>query len=217
MSLANYFIDRISFEVASKIVIKHHYLHRVSPFTHGFGLFENNPDSFFPLLKGVVIYGSPASSTLCEGICGKQYKDQVIELTRLWIDDSVPKNGESFLIGNTIPKLDKDIIVSFADTVQGHIGKVYQATNFIYTGLSEKRTDWVVDGISKHGKTLSDKYTVEQMKEIYGDKFSLKERSRKHRYIFFKGNKWRKKELLSALKYEILPYPKLKEGTELGS
>ena len=28
------------------------------------------------------------------------------------------------------------IVVSYADTSKGHVGYVYQATNFIYTGMS---------------------------------------------------------------------------------
>lgn len=208
MSLANYFIDRLSYEVATKMIVKHHYLHRATSCSHAFGLFLNDQEAFFPQLKGVIIYGTPSSSTLRSGICGEKYKNDVIELTRLWVDDSVPKNGESFLIGNTLKLIDKDIVVSFADSAQGHLGKIYQASNWIYTGLSAKRTDWVIEGIDKHSQTLADKYSAEQIRQLYGDKFSLKERSRKHRYIYFRGNKWRRKELCSALQYDILPYPK---------
>jgi len=132
----------------------------------------------------------------------------VYELTRLWIDDAVPKNGESFLIGNTLRLLDKEIVVSFADKAANHVGVVYQATNWIYTGLSAKRTDWHVEGIDKHGHTWADKYSAVEMRELFGERFTLKERSRKHRYVFFNASKKRKKELLSMLSYEVLPYPK---------
>ena len=50
--------------------------------------------------------------------------------------------------------------------------------------------------------------TVEQLKEKYGDDFYYVERSRKHRYIYFVGNKSQKKTMLNALKYEVMPYPK---------
>ena len=45
-----------------------------------------------------------------------------------------------------------------------HIGTVYQATNWIYTGLSAKRTDWVIEGIDKHGQTIADKYTSKELR-----------------------------------------------------
>jgi len=34
------------------------------------------------------------------------------------------------------------------------------------------------------------------------------DRPRKHRYIYFLGDKKQKKEMLSKLNYDVLPYPK---------
>jgi hypothetical protein len=203
--LENYFIEQISYSQAMQIVIEHHYLHRKAPCSMAFGLFhKNDPHNCL----GVVIYGTPVASTLRKGICGLSEALNVYELTRLWVDDSVPKNGESFLIGNTLRLLDKEIIVSFADKAENHVGIVYQATNWIYTGLSAKRTDWTVEGINKHGHTWADKYKADEMRSLYGDKFTLVERSRKHRYVFFNATKKRKKELLNLLRYKIESYPK---------
>ena len=202
--LENYYIERISYTQAMEIVVANHYLHRKAPCSMAFGLFHK--DSLDCL--GVVVYGTPASSSLRKGLCGVNEVENVYELTRLWVDDSVPKNGESFLIGNTLRLLDKEIVVSFADKAQNHIGVVYQATNWIYTGLSAKRTDWTVKGIDKHGHTWADKYTAVEMRELFGDRFTLQERSRKHRYVFVNASKSRKKELLRLLRYPVLPYPK---------
>jgi hypothetical protein len=156
------------------------------------------------------MYGTPSSSALRGGIAGKDQATNVIELTRLWIDDSTPKNSESYLIGNSIKHCDKEIVVSFADTSQNHLGIVYQATNWIYTGLSAKRTDWSVEGIDKHGHTWADKYTAAEMRELFGDRFTLVPRSRKHRYIYLNAKGKRKKQLMTLLKYEQQPYPKLR-------
>ena len=112
------------------------------------------------------------------------------------------------MIGNTIKQCGKEIVVSYAEIEQGHLGIVYQATNWYYTGLSAKRTNWVVEGIDKHCQTIADKYTSQELKEKYGDKFSLKPRPRKHRYVFMNAKGKRKKELLQSLKYKIMPYPK---------
>jgi hypothetical protein len=99
-------------------------------------------------------------------------------------------------------------VVSFADTAEEHLGIVYQATNWLYTGLSAKRTDWTVKGIDKHGHTWADKYSAEQMREKFGADFTLTPRSRKHRYLFINASGSRKKFLLSQLRYPILDYPK---------
>jgi len=201
-----YEIRKISYKEAMDFVVKNHYLHRKAPCSYAFGLFEKiNPDN----LIGVITYGTPSSAPLRKGVCGESEILNVIELTRLWIKDGTPRNTESYFIGNTIPLVNKEIIVSYAEIEQGHIGYVYQATNWIYTGLSAKRTNWTVEGIDKHCQTIADKYTSKQLKELYGDKFTLVDRPRKHRYVYFNCNRRRKKELLKKLKYEIKPYPKI--------
>ena len=160
-------------------------------------------------LVGVITYGIPASPALCMGICGKEYSDKVLELNRICLMDNT-KNQASFLVANSIKLLPKPtIVVSYADMAQGHVGYVYQATNFIYTGLSANRVDWTVKGLEhKHSKTISDGMTLESIKEKYGDDFYYTERSRKHRYIYFHGNKIQKKMLKSKLMYKIESYPK---------
>jgi hypothetical protein len=189
---------------AQAIVVRHHYLHRRAPCSTAFGLIDPQWN-----IRGVVMYGSPASPPLCAGICGPEYADKVCELTRLWIDDAAPRNGESYLIGNTLHRAGKPIIVSFAEIEQGHVGVVYQATNWIYTGLSADRSDWAIDGTrAGHGKTMSDQMTAAEMRELYGDRFSLVPRPRKHRYVFFTGGKKERRAMLAALRYPVQPYPK---------
>ncbi|CAB4141787.1 hypothetical protein UFOVP419_17 [uncultured Caudovirales phage] len=204
--LADWSVKPIDNATAQELVVKNHYLHRKAPCSNAFGLFDE-----FQALRGVVLYGTPSSAPLRSGIAGKENANNVIELTRLWIDDNSPKNSESYLIGNSLKHCGKEIVVSFADTQQNHLGVVYQATNWLYTGLSAKRTDWVVEGIDKHGHTWADKYTAEEMRNQFGDKFKLVPRSRKHRYIFINAKGKRKKELLSSLKYKVEPYPKLQK------
>ena len=65
----------------------------------------------------------------------------VLELTRLWIEDGTPKNTESFFISQCLKRACREIIVSFAQIDAGHVGTVYQATNWYYTGLSAKFKD----------------------------------------------------------------------------
>jgi hypothetical protein len=184
-------------------LLQKHYAKRIPQIMYAFGLYEEST------LVGVVTYGIPASPSLCMGICGKEWSDKVLELNRLCLQDNT-KNQSSFLVSNSIKLLPKPtIVVSYADTSQGHVGYVYQATNFLYTGLSANRVDWTVKGLEhKHSKTLSDGMTLESIKEKYGDDFYYAERSRKHRYIYFHGTKQQKKLLKSLLKYNTEPYPK---------
>ncbi len=208
-----YRIEPIDKKVAMELVVKNHYLHRKAPCLKAFGLIDVETNK----IVGCVIYGIPASRSVQIGICGREEADNVIELTRLWVDDSVGRNAESYLVGNTIPMINKEIIISYADASKNHIGYVYQATNWIYTGLSDKHVKWIVEGVNdKHSRHMFDKYGgVERAKRILGDKMIRTERPRKHRYIYFNCSKRRKKELLAKLKYPILPYPKADkaEGT----
>ena len=207
--LEDWSVKKIDNATAQEIVVRNHYLHRKAPCSQAFGLFDETDT-----LKGVVMYGTPSSSALRAGIAGKEHASNVLELTRLWIDDSTPKNSESYLIGNSIKHCDKEIVVSFADTSQNHLGIVYQATNWIYTGLSAKRTDWSVEGIDKHGHTWADKYTAAEMRELFGERFTLVPRSRKHRYIYLNAKGMRKKELMALLRYKQEPYPKVQAANK---
>ena len=207
MALSGYEVHPISSKEATEVIVRNHYLHRRGPASSCFGLFDE-----WGSLVGVITYGTPASPSLCKGVAGEDEVSHVTELTRLWIADITPKNAESFLIGKSLRMLpqEKDIVVSFAEIRAGHVGTVYQATNWIYTGLSDRHVEWHVDGVesSKHGRHLFDEFGgVEGAKKVLGDRLVRTERPRKHRYVFLRGSKSRRKELLSKLRYEPQPYP----------
>jgi hypothetical protein len=209
-----YDIRPIDTKIARETVTKYHYLHRAPIVEQAFGLFDREQKITDGVLEpiekmvGVIIYGTPASPSLRK-LCGDEHVSDVIELSRLWIEDDTPKNVESYLVGNTLSKVHKPIIVSYADTGYGHRGIIYQATNFIYTGLSNKSMYTEIDGIKKHDITLLDTYgSVENMKKIFGDRVKKVPATRKHRYIYFNCSGGKKKYFMSKLKYPILPYPK---------
>lgn len=188
-------------------LLNRHYAKRLCPISFAFGGYNGTT------LVGIVTYGVPVSSSLRSGLCGAEWQSQVLELNRLCCENS--PNVASRIVGQSLQMLPKpSIVVSFADTEQGHVGYVYQATNFLYTGLSAKRTDWKIRGMeSLHGATIADKSRgmknrAEWMRQTYGDAFYLKDRSRKHRYVFFSGDKRQRGKMLAALKYAIEPYPK---------
>lgn len=196
--------------MAQAIVKKHHYLKRSASAMFTFGLFDGMD------LIGVAIYGKPASPSLCIGICGPEESENVVELTRLWIEDGTPKNTESFFIGQTLKLLPKpyDIVVSYAEIGAGHSGVIYQATNWIYTGLSDAHVEWRLDeATNKHTRHLFDEHGgIEKAKEFFGERLQRHERGRKHRYIMFLGSKSRRKQLKSKLRYKITDYPKGNDG-----
>lgn len=191
----------LPFDQAKHWFLKKHYAHRIPSVSFAFGLYIDG------ILTGVVSYGTPASSTLLSGVCGEEYSALVMELNRLIIDEGAPKNSASFLVSRSLRLLPKPrIIVSYADSGQGHVGYVYQACNFLYTGLSSKFTDPKVKGLEhQHHATYANGLTNEELRDKYGDRLYFVERPRKHRYIYFVGCK---NGIIASLNYPILPYPK---------
>ncbi len=169
-------------------LLNRHYAKRLPSISYAFGLFDDG------VLVGVCTYGSPASPSLCVGVCGEQHRDKVLELNRLVVDSSEP-NSASMLVSRSLKMLPKpSIVVSYADTAQGHVGYVYQSTNFLYTGATAERTDMGGEE-GKHSRHAKDPSI-----RVF--------RSSKHRYIIFTGTKKQKRVLRNELNYKVEPYPK---------
>lgn len=204
--MLNYKVKKIGNKDSYPFLLNIHYAKRIPSISYCFGLFYKEE------IVGIVSYGTPPSSALRVGVAGKENSQNVLELNRLCLKNNL-KNEASFLVSKSLKMLPKNkIIVSYADISQGHVGYVYQACNFKYYGLSAKRTDWKVRGMEHlHGQTIADisrgeKNRAEYMREKFGDNFYLKERPRKHRYIYITG----KKPNYSIIKYKQGNYPKSK-------
>ena len=185
-----------------------HYAKRTPTISYAFGLFLDNA------VEGIVTYGQAPSNHLCEGIAGKANAHLVMELNRLVFRKPI-KNGPSTLVGQSLRMLPKPtIVVSFADMGQGHIGYVYQATNFLYTGLSAKRKDWKIRGMEHlHSRSISamaegQENPADYLRGRFGEDFYAEDRPRKHRYIYICADKKDRKRLRSELLYPVEPYPK---------
>jgi hypothetical protein len=139
---------QIPYSLAVETVVREHYLHRKCPISFAFGAFVDGE------LKGVLTVGVPASWSVRAGLVGDTYKtyksnpysraNHVFELNRLWLSEELPHNSESRFVGWCLRELRRQnprmILVSYADGSMGHVGWVYQATNFLYTG--SPNGDW---------------------------------------------------------------------------
>ena len=205
-----YSVAPIQAQDAKYLILNVHYAKRKPSISYAFGLFNLGQ------LVGVVTYGTPASSTLLRGICGEDWARHVLELNRLVLVNNQPHEA-SRLVGASIKLLPKpSIVVSYADTKQNHEGIVYQATNFMYTGLSSKFRDPVVRGLEhQHHATYAHGLTNKQLIEKYGaENVYFIDRSRKHRYIYLTGSKTQRKQMLKDLRYVIQPYPKARVNND---
>ena len=183
-------VCQIDFENALPFILKIHYARRVPSISYAFGLFLGID------LIGVCTFGSPASYTLCKGLAGEKNHLNVLELNRLVIlPEYNGKNYASYLVSHALKELpNRTFVVSYADSAWGHIGYVYQATNWLYTGKTTERTDIATNGHQRHYV----KGTTERQF-----------RSSKYRYVYLCGTKKQKRQMLKELKYPIIKeYPK---------
>ena len=184
-------VHKIKKHEVDEWLMQKHYLKRMPSISWAFGLYVDRE------LEGVLTIGKPASNSLCEGVCGKKMRDYVYELNRVVINEGLGlKNLPSRLISGAIKALrpQRLILVSYADTAWGHHGFIYQATNWIYTGVSAKRKDRDAGGVHQRHK--------------FDKSAPMVDRSTKHRYVMFVGDKRFKRECMVSLRYGTEEYPK---------
>lgn len=140
---------------ATELVIQNHYLHRRCQISWCWGIQQGDD------ILGVLTIGRPATWSAMAGVVGETYIQQkgvfsrskdVYELNRLWVHDSLPRNTESRFIAWCLREVRKKhpqiILISYADGMSGHVGYVYQATNWLYLGKSADFEDITPDGIN---------------------------------------------------------------------
>lgn len=185
---------------ASAFIERHHYLGRAGAASYAFGLWRGVE------LVGVCTYGTIIAKNAA-AICGDTWADRVLELTRLVLLDDTPSNSESYFIGQTFRKMPRPrVLLSYADSHAGHVGTIYQATNWLYTGASTKGGYVTAEGELMHARTVSD-----ARKGVSAATSSLNLRWQscppKHRYVNFIGSRTEKRAMRSALLWPVMPYP----------
>jgi hypothetical protein len=146
-------------EKASNKAIKYacmnfHYAKSIPVNVLGYNVFNEKED-----WCGVILYGSGANNNIATQYKLKQ--GEVIELVRMALNGKQESTSKALAISLKLIKKDVPLckmIVSYADQDQDHIGTIYQATNWIYTGVSmENTTDssWVVNNKRYHGRIIS--------------------------------------------------------------
>jgi hypothetical protein len=202
-------LRRVERADCAPFILDIHYARRWPSITYAFGLFRGAH------LEGICTFGTPASAPLRSGLAGPTFAPFVLELNRLALRSN-NRNDASWLVSASLRALravGNFVVVSFADTSQGHAGVVYQAANFSYHGLSAKRTDWKIRGQEHlHGQTIADRYRgvpnrAAAIRAEWGDAFYLADRPRKHRYVRVVGPRGFVRDARAAIRYPEEPYP----------
>jgi len=227
-------IRQIDKPMAKKMVVKYHYSHLWTKCSVALGLFvtTGNEHAFFDepeeKMIGVIVYGDPIGRHSGASISRELDRTKVYELVRLYIHDGYGSNIESWFISQSFSWLKKNqphirALISYASPMEGHVGTIYQATNWIYQGNSIRPNDgWLFkfteDGEWQHGRTIFPYYGTnnpEKIREKVTEPFWIKQELRKHRYVYVLAGKKEKRKILNSLKYPPLQYPKVNEIKDL--
>ena len=152
-----------------------------------FTLFFSSTDK----LIGVATYGDPIGRHSGQSISELLDRKEVLELTRLFVFDGYGCNVESWFVGQTFKWLRKHArhiigLISYSDPKAGHLGTVYQSTNWIYQGNRIRPNDsWLFkfeeNGEWQHGRTIFPYYGTNnptKIQKVIGKTFWIKKEPR---------------------------------------
>ena len=179
-----------------------HYSQSVPAVQYGYNIYNDNDE-----WCGVILYGGGANNNMPKSF-GKN-AGEVLELVRVALNGKQETTSKA--VAMSLKQLHKDnplcqIVVSYADHRQKHIGTIYQATNWIYVGKTiTSDTQYFYKGKWTHERTINAQKNREQLKAT----LPKRENSNKFKYVFCFNKRERKEYLKIAL-----PYPKEKDLTE---
>lgn len=200
----NFKVDWCS-HLAAKFAVENWHYSKTMPVgkTVKIGVWEN--EKFI----GCVIFSRGA--TIHIGSPYKMKQTEVCELTRVALNKH--KVPVSKILSISINMLKKRcpglrLIISYADVDQNHSGGIYQASNWIYTGLMNEGATgaFIVNGKKKHPKSIHSMGVIQSLKEVrkhLDPKATIFKTAGKHKYIF-PLDKEIKKQIIGLSK----PYPK---------
>lgn len=217
LSLKNAIVKPVDRDVAKYIIEEYEWLGNMAAVNfHYYGIF------FDGYCGGVVVFGQEYIENLGRwdkyGFTGK-----IILLNRGVCLHWTPINTGSKLIAEAMKLLPKkyEVVTCTTDHLAGEIGTIYQACNFHYVGsmrdanpnINSRNGDrdaWVIDGKMYGSRNIRAKFGTTQMDVLrlhHPDIKKVKQNS-KHRYFFFRGNKYENRFHIQSIKHLIKPYPK---------
>lgn len=204
--------DRYSFGVIDKSIAKSVLGRRFSSnpcdfSQYSFGLFDGER------IVAVAVYTSPTGRSVAKSISPLLEAGQVLELSRVWVSSSEQNRARNFFLRKTFDWLknrtEVKCLVGYSDPAYGHVGTMYQATNWIYQGTKTSKGKsyvYVVRNEELHSRTCASKYgsnNAEALRKIDPD-YKRVEIPKKHRYIYILKDR---KGIESTLKFPPLPFP----------
>ena len=192
-------IAKASHEAVKYACIKFHYARRVpANYSYAYNIYNDSED-----WCGCIVFGIGSTVNIARFIGAES--GTCLELQRVALNGKQGHNATSRAVSMAMRETKKDAVLlkclfSYADTGQGHIGTIYQATNWLYLGIRQTGM-YEKDGILYHIRTVGDRMK-NKPKAGYGGYRYVKS-SGKHLYVY-PYDLILKESLLARAK----PYPK---------
>lgn len=188
-------LDWCSHEAAKYAVEHWHYSRRIPKSKLAkIGVWEDNK------FVGCVIFGVGATSDLVKRYNLKPFEG--CELVRVALTRHIAPVSKILsvcfsIIKKAFPRL--RLIVSFADPEQGHIGAIYQAGNWLYSGKTQASDEYLFKGKRWQGRLFRNSFKGME----HDPRVQIVKGSSKHRYLMPLDSETR-----SIIQPLSKPYPK---------
>ena len=168
-----------------------------------YGLFENEE------LLSVVSYGptsfNPNRSFL--GVIGKKYSLRIIQLARGGTRYDAKNNIPTSIIKISMREIRKRfgdcIIVAYSDTKWNEVGTVYQASNFLYCGLTNPKgqSNYKINGKKCSGWVVRKRFGTRDIERLRANGIDVEKipLNQKHMYVYVKAGKLKKRLVIKEL------------------
>ena len=199
-------LKRATPEAIKYACLNFHYAKRIPSVMYGYNVYNDGE------WCGTICFGQGAQHGIASAI-GYEY-GEVLELLRVALNGKQPCTSEC--VAAAVRQLHKDApqikaLVSYADQNQGHLGIIYQATNWIYIGDTKEISGTKPDAFIIHGKKMHPRsvgsagwrQSLPWLRENVDPEADAVWGLPKYKYIFVYDKRQRREWLKKAL-----PYPK---------
>lgn len=184
-------VDPVESTVIRPLIEGRHYLHSMpAVVTACYGVFVDGA------LVGAVTFSAGARQG--HRVLDGARSEHVTTLTRFWMSDDVPPNGESRVLGVVLRDLARaaryKLVLTYADPAAGHVGTIYQASGWAYLGQGNQASYLDLgDGVARHPRSVYEQVGSNAVRHLRATGIPARRVAveGKHRYAYVLDPSWR--------------------------
>jgi hypothetical protein len=174
-------LKKASYKAIKYSCLKFHYAKSIPVAPFGYSVFNKKNE-----WCGCIVYGLGATNNLGKSFNLSQGK--CLELTRMALNGKQESTSKALAISIKLIAKHKPLVkllVSYADTEQKHIGIIYQATNWIFTEISND-TNLIINEKRMHRRSVGAKYGTSSVLKLKkkGIKAKVVYTKDKYKYLY---------------------------------